>query len=526
MGWRRLLGVTAAAALTSIGLLALSPAPAHAATFTPSPDPTVDGAAGSLRAAVAAATNAGGDEIDLVSGGTYTLTDCQGQFSGLGQLSHGSTSLTIRTPSGAPATIRQTCVGERVLAQGAAPLTLDNVIITGGNLQPVIGSTGGGIDSQGGVTLTNATVTGNNIQGIFTQGGAIHAGGVLVENHSAVNGNSSNGNVGSGGGISTLGSVTVTDSTVNSNTANGFVAAQGGGIDAFNGVTLTRSTVSSNTAVSDGNSIAGAFDSGIGSAVVTDSTLSGNTAHVLMADNGTSHAQGGVFRADRAATVTNSTLDHNSAIAPDLARGGAIFAFGLGPQTGVTLTNSTVTDNTASELGGGVWTDFSLTTVYSTVVSNSSPSGANVNLNGSGTLTSFGTVIALPQGAGANCASLLGTTTNGFNLSDDMSCGFTGGTDNETGADPMLAGLADNGGPTQTRLPQTGSPLIDAIPNASCQFDGAAGITTDQRHFPRPGPQNPACDIGAVEVQPPPPPTPPTPSAAPTSVLFTARFTG
>jgi hypothetical protein len=49
-------------------------------------------------------------------------------------------------------------------------------------------------------------------------------------------------------------------------------------------------------------------------------------------------------------------------------------------------------------------------------------------------------------------------------------------------------------------LPLTGSPLIDAIPAASCQADGAAGITTDQRGFARPDAASPNCDIGAVEV--------------------------
>ena len=502
---RRLLGVVATAALASAGFLVVSSAPANAATFTPSPDPTVDGAAGSLRAAVAAATNAGGDEIDLVPGSTYTLNACQGQFSGLGQLQHGNTNLIIRTPSGAPATIRQTCLAERVMSNGSGSLTLDNVIITGGNLQQAIGTTGGGIDAQGGVIVNNSRLTGNSVQGVFTNGGAIHAAGVAVTN-STLDHNTNSGNVAAGGAIGTIGSVSVTDSTISNNTANGFVAAQGGAIDAFSGVTVTRSTMADNTAISDGNSIAGAFDSGIGAATITDSTLSGNTAHVLAAFNGTSHAQGGVFRADRAATVTNSTLSGNSAIAPDQARGGAIFAFGQGPQTGVTLINSTISDNSASELGGGIWTDFSLVTVYATVAGNSAPSGANVNLNGTGTLTSFATVIALPQGTGLNCASLGSTNTKGFNFSDDASCGFTGGTDDQTGADPLLGALADNGGPTMTRLPQSTSPLVDAIPNASCQSDGASGITTDQRAFARPSSTSPECDIGAVEIQPPPPP--------------------
>jgi len=85
---------------------------------------------------------------------------------------------------------------------------------------------------------------------------------------------------------------------------------------------------------------------------------------------------------------------------------------------------------------------------------------------------------------------------------------------------------ADNGGTTQTRLPQPGSPLIDAIPNASCQTGGASGITTDQRGLPRPGAGSPACDIGAVEVQPPVPSAPTAVVIAPTAVVIAPRFAG
>jgi len=71
-----------------------------------------------------------------------------------------------------------------------------------------------------------------------------------------------------------------------------------------------------------------------------------------------------------------------------------------------------------------------------------------------------------------------------------------------------------NGGPTQTLLPQPGSGLIDAIPVASCQADGASGITTDQRGVARP--QGAGCDSGAVEVA--------VPVATP--IVVTPSFTG
>ncbi len=51
--------------------------------------------------------------------------------------------------------------------------------------------------------------------------------------------------------------------------------------------------------------------------------------------------------------------------------------------------------------------------------------------------------------------------------------------------------LADNGGPTLTLMPGTGSPAIDA--------GGTCSAATDQRGIARP--QGAACDVGAVEVE-------------------------
>jgi len=82
---------------------------------------------------------------------------------------------------------------------------------------------------------------------------------------------------------------------------------------------------------------------------------------------------------------------------------------------------------------------------------------------------------------------------NGTNLT-----GLTNGTDgNQVGTgqapiDPLLGPLADNGGPTQTHLPQPGSSALDAAGTA-------AGPASDQRGISRP--QGAASDIGAVEVE-------------------------
>jgi predicted outer membrane repeat protein len=293
-----------------------------------------------------------------------------------------------------------------------------------------------------------------------------------------------------GGGVLAAGDLSLTNATVTNNSAVGF----GGGFRAKGATTLTNSVVSNNTSSNGG----GGFWAD-GAITVTNSTISGN------ADTGT--VGGGGFRAaftSPTATVTNSTISGNSA-GPDGIGGG-----GIAGALQTTVTNSTITGNTAGSYGGGgivVGNNSTVKLVYTTVVANTTPAacvlatcGANVGgAGGQATLVSFGSVVALPQGGGTNCAQLGGTTSNGFNFSDDASCGFTAATDTQNGGNPNLGALANNGGPTQTRLPQPGSPLIDAVPLASCQADGAAGITTDQRGMTRPSGQG--CDIGSVEVQ-------------------------
>ena len=279
----------------------------------------------------------------------------------------------------------------------------------------------------------------------------------------------------SGGAIATSGGtgvVTLTNSTISGNSTVG----AGGGIFAF-AVTATDSTISGNQAVNDGGGIA-AFD-----LTLVRSTVSGNSGGF-----------GGGVRSVNGPVVTNSTVSGNTA-----SNGGGGFA-------------------RSSAAGGG-------SLVYSTVVQNISATAANIDAND---LASFGSVVALPQGGGENCADAL--ASNGFNFSDDDSCGLTNPTDRQDAGDPLLGGLASNGGPTQTHLPLAGSPLVDAIPVSSCQADGASGVTTDQRGIARP--QGAGCDIGAVETagagpsppEPVPPgPTPPGPAAA---VTARPRFTG
>jgi hypothetical protein len=393
----------------------------------------------------------------------------------------GRDSATPLTVDGHGHTIRQSCDNNGVLQQsGLGSVTFSNVTITGGHTL----LRGGGISAtaSASVTLTNTTVSANTgIDG----GGGIFAGPVALTN-STVSDNSAvascicPGGI-EGAGIWANGPVTVANSTVSGNTTPGNTApgGDGGGIWAAGPVTVTNSTVSGNAApAGNGGGIYGP------ALTVANSTVSGNSAG----------GNGGGIWADSPAAVTNSTVSGNSASTSGGMGGGGIYNLN-GP---LTLTNSTVSGNAApGGDGGGIYADHfnsSVTLTYATVAGNTA--GGRTSVFTHGALTSFGSAVV--PGRGVSCQ--VGSTTSwGFNFSVDFSCGFTTGTDQQSAVNPRLGALADNGGPTQTRLPQPGSPLLDAIPPASCQADDASGITTDQRGITRP--QGSGCDIGAVEVE-------------------------
>jgi predicted outer membrane repeat protein len=242
-------------------------------------------------------------------------------------------------------------------------------------------------------------------------------------------------------------------------------------------LTIDHVTISGGALTGNGGGISAA-----GPVTATNSTISGNAVT----------GNGGGISAAGAVTVTNSTVSGNTAT----GNGG-----GISGAVAVKVTNSTISGNTATGNGGGISAADTVTLVYATVVSNTAAVGANLFGTGNALLT-FGSVVALHLGGGANCSGPA-ATTSGYNYSDDATCGFTGTGDSQLGTNnPLLSALADNGGPTLTQLPQATSPLVGAIPNATCNGgDVLAGstITSDQRGVTRP--QLVGCDIGAVEVQ-------------------------
>ncbi len=277
-----------------------------------------------------------------------------------------------------------------------------------------------------------------------------------------------------------LSSVTIT---------NGDTTSSGGGIFNRGTLTLTNSTVSGNTADGAGGGITN-FD--MGTATLTNVTVSVNTtggsaggifnSGTLTLTNstisGNTAAQGGGIENRGTLTLTNSTVTGNMS----LAGGGGI----LNLSGTLTLTNSTVSGNTADGAGGGISNSGEATLTNSTVSGNAAAFDSGGILHLDGPLTLKNSIIA---GNSAPDCDGLAVTSLGNNIDGDSTCNLAG-PDDQPGVDPLLGPLADNGGPTQTQALLAGSPAINA-------GDDTAALAIDQRGFPRVG----VSDIGAFEFQ-------------------------
>jgi hypothetical protein len=158
--------------------------------------------------------------------------------------------------------------------------------------------------------------------------------------------------------------------------------------------------------------------------------------------------------------------------------------------------------------GGGIFNAGTLTVTNGTFFGNTSEFGKGGGIYDLSGSSSFKSTILAASGSGGNCFNnSIKITDAGYNISDDTTCGFAknGSANNGDGVNPLLspAGLANNGGPTETIALQNESPAIDAIPIADCtdQASPPKPIITDQRGVPRPDAGEQVCDIGAYEFQ-------------------------
>ena len=94
------------------------------------------------------------------------------------------------------------------------------------------------------------------------------------------------------------------------------------------------------------------------------------------------------------------------------------------------------------------------------------------------------------SGATVTAAATGPRHSGGFNLETGNACGLQTAAHDLVNTDPALGPLRFQGGPTETRMPGTSSPAINAV-TAACP-------AADQRGVPRP--VGGRCDIGALEV--------------------------
>ena len=265
----------------------------------------------------------------------------------------------------------------------------------------------------------------------------------------------------------------------------------GSGIAAFfsdTWITLRRVVISGNTATGG----AGIYTAA--QMTIDSSTISGNQA---TASNGKG---AGIYAAGGNLTVTNSTISGNAA--SDIG-GGIFHIFAT-----VSLTNVTVSGNSAL-IGGGYGKESgSATFNHVTIAGNSANTyGGIYSLTNRPNVTLANTIVASNNGSGGQCGSFgdVAIADAGGNLVYPAPATCAGITPVTTG-DPKLGSLSLNApGTTATRALGAGSAAIDAALVSSCQ-------THDQRGVARP--QGAGCDIGAYEAEPSADATPPviTPS--------------
>jgi len=424
---------------------------------------------------------------------------------------------------------------------------LNNCAVTGNRVELQCG----GILNQSGVmTLMDSRV--NNNAADRDGGGVCNWFGNLMVFHSEVNGNSSSGDA---GGIFNLGranghgSVFLKDTDVTNNRAAGVGAGLhqrpvGASSHAAVSLTVVDSTISENVAQSGagGLDIAGSMQNLITSRVdVRNSTISDNqgrwgagifawygtdlsvTGTMITNNRAVDASGGGIFVGHHSTLLlARSTLAGNSADGLDefegyggglavtdstaeirlstfsgnraMTRDGAALwvSSGVGSNgldVSVKIRGSTIYRNTAQRVGAGIKADryygdaaVEVSVLNTILAENSVPLRVD-------SLVDYGNCLF------ANGAEI---ASEGYNVADGGVCGFSAATDRVVD-DVMLFDLEDNGGPTLTHMPRSGSPVLDTGGS-----DGEV-TCTDQRGYPRHADGDHdgvcLCDTGAVESQ-------------------------
>jgi hypothetical protein len=403
-------------------------------------------------------------------------------------------------------------------------LTLQKLTLTGGNVSGANGGDGGdgddeinvggngrkgtngveafgaGIYNLGNLTVMNSRLTANIAKG--GNGGDGGDGG-SGDFEGGDGGNGGSGGRAYGSAIYSVGTLLLTNCTISGISATGGNGGDGGaaGGGGFPGQ------------AGNGAPGAAAFGVGIcsfGTARIFNSTFSGNTAtggdstkagpesggsFGLDGDAGGSSQGGGIYNTG-ILTVVNCTFASNTLRGGKggdggdgdyqggdggnggLASGGGVYSAGA-----ATISNCTFSVNSASGGTNGVGGAGGFSP--GSDGSRGQSRGGNIARSG-GSLVLANSIIAGAVSGGNGHGTIIDA---GHNVSSDNSVNMTN-AGSVKNVNAKLSVLGDYGGPTQTIVPQTGSPAIDRGATGGC-------LPIDQRGFPRYVGTN--CDSGSVE---------------------------
>lgn len=299
-----------------------------------------------------------------------------------------------------------------------------------------------------------------------------------------------------GGCIGSNGSVTLRDAAVRDCVAFGeSSSSRGGGISARGVVELDHALVTNSRVYcnSAGTAALGAGVFSQGGLVMHESQLIQNLAS---GGNGCMSYCAGAFVIGGSITVDGSTIANNSAGREGQPGNAGAICASAGGKYGLTITNSTIANNTATGAFGGIYSNTLTSVRNSTIAFNSANDpnyGAGLHMqNAQADIAS--SIIALNM-AGTYVWDLTGAGPYlAISGSNNLTTSYTIAPPDTLIGNPQLSVLADNGGPTPTIAIAGWSPAVD-------RGNNNAGLSNDQRGAGFPRVAGAAADIGAFETR-------------------------
>lgn len=343
-------------------------------------------------------------------------------------------------------------------------------------------------------TLTRITVrdihafsTGQNGAGIWNEDGVVNIDRVHFINNQNNNGGAAIDSDGelfvessefhrnqvgssSSGAINVRGHATIRNSYFYSNTSTNGSGAIGVSL-ATSYLTVENSIFLQNLTNNDGGAI------GVGAG-----NPHAHISHSTFQDNICNECEGGAIANSGFMTLINSTLSGNTA-----RTGGGLYASAQGTNMyGTTLIHTTIANNTSTGgpgSGGGLYTR---------------RSGSFALLN----FQMYGSIVANNSGS-TDCDYLEGggwngvITSNGYNFVESGCEVFFSEATDQPGVDPMLDGLANNGGLLAPTMPPFTHALLAGSPAIDVNDCNGGTVVLDGRYAPRP--VDSQCDAGVYE---------------------------